>query len=182
VTAKLHALFTTIFLSTIAVGDLVAQQASPAAGKGDSLSRGVRALVDGGLSRCVSELDALVKDQTNSDDAYGYVTHPSTTPNKDGSALITAADYSDGAVIRTFHVVPAAGGGCSILVNLTFVSTESCARVRDEGFAEWKFMLDLGSSTAYEAKADTDYHNTAVLTRTKGGGCAVTKILSFNYE
>jgi hypothetical protein len=146
-----------------------------------AISRGVSALIDSKLERCVNNLNSNVKSQVNGDDQYGFLTHPSSTPNKNGSSLITAADFSDGTLIRTFHVVPDAGKGCSILVHISSILNDGCAKIRDASFKDWKLTLDLGASTAYELREEQEYHNNVILTPTAGGGCVANKVFTLNY-
>lgn len=146
-----------------------------------AISRGVNGLIETGLERCAIRLNEIVKSELNNDDSYGFITQPSATPNKNGSTLITAEDFSDGSVVRTFHVVPDAGGGCSILAHLLFISSESCAKLRDVSFSEWKLYLDLGASTAYQQKVNPSSNSSVVLTRVDKGGCAASKVFTLNY-
>lgn len=175
--SKSQAFFTFMLCALCVIG--VSQYAR--AQSDSAISRGVNALIDSNLERCVNNLNANVKSQVNGDDQYGFLTHPSSTPNKNGSSLITAADFSDGTLIRTFHVVPDAGKGCSILVHISSILNEGCAKVRDSSFKDWKLTLDLGASTAYELREEQEYHNNVILTPTVGGGCVANKVFTLNY-
>jgi hypothetical protein len=146
-----------------------------------SLSPGVEALIDSGLERCINELNAMVRENTAKNDGYGYLTHPSATANKNGSSLITAADFSDGTMLNIFHVVPDAGNGCSLVATMSFIAKESCAKIRDKTFRDWRLNLDLGASTAYKHKTEETYHNSVILTPDSGGGCVATKVFTLNY-
>ena len=144
------------------------------------LSRGVAEMIADGAVPCAHALDLSIRDIYGDVNSYAFVTAIGNPPQQAGTSLITAIEYSDGNVVRNFYVTPDQSGGCTVQSTQVYVTDKNCAAVRDETFVEWKVLLDMGKTTAYER--DQDRRSTVMLMPHAAQGCTVVKSSNFNFS
>jgi hypothetical protein len=145
-----------------------------------ALSRGVAEMVADGAIPCARALDVAIKDTYGDVNGYAFVTAIGNPPDKAGTSLITAIEYSDGNVVRNFYVTPDQSGGCTVQSTQVYLTDKNCPAVRDETFKEWKVLLDMGKTTAYER--DQDRRSTVMLMPHPAQGCTIVKSSNFNFS
>ena len=133
-----------------------------------------QALVSKGFKKCAQDLDRVVK-WVHKDDRNAYVTVWSRTqPDQRTAFATTSHGYADGSsMVTTFTASPDAADKCSISSAQVFTSADSCASLRETTFKEWKYLLDMGTTTAYERPLEQEV--TVFLTPTRSGGCIAVK-------
>ena len=84
-------------------------------------------------------------------DDFAYLnTWHKASPDKHMSLTTTAKPYSDGTSIAAIAASPTADGTCDTNFVQVFVINESCPKLRDTTFKEWKYYADLGGTPIYE--------------------------------
>ena len=146
-----------------------------------TLSRMVETLQSKGVKTCAADLDKVVKWIHSDESKFANVTtwYPAN-PDKRSAFAATSERYSDGSMVTTFTASPDASGTCAISATQVFTSSKNCPSLREDVFKEWKFLLDMGASTAYE-RADFK-ESTVFVTPMPNGGCMVVKQTIFYYE
>jgi hypothetical protein len=168
----LKSVWLVLVVSVVAVNQVVHAQDT-------SRSRIVKELEGKGFSKCAADLDRVVK-WVQDGEKYAHVTvWNQTAPNQRTAFAITSERYADGSMVTTYTASPDMSGNCSISSAQVFTSTKNCPSLRDDTFKQWKFLLDMGATAAYER--DDEKSATVLLTPTPGGGCIVLKQTSFYY-
>ena len=165
---------TFVSFSLIAIGCALSSVISPVlAADGDSPSRVVKALYEGGVRKCIYQLDLLVKLAHEDDSAYAFVNTYGEPRDLAGYTTITVENLGQGTVIRTFAVAPDQSEGCSISTTLVMSSQSNCGVTRDKIFDDWTFYGEAGNAAAYERESEKE--STLILSPTENNGCSIIK-------
>lgn len=143
-------------------------------------SRLVAGLQAKGFKKCADDLDKVVKWVHKDESKYANVTTWSVAAPDRRSAFAASSDrYADGSIVTTFTASPDASGTCTISAAQVFTSSQNCPSLREDVFKEWKFLLDMGATTAYEREDAKE--STVFVTPMPNGGCIVVKQSIFYY-
>jgi hypothetical protein len=135
----------------------------------------VQSLAEKGFKKCNPQLSNAVKWIHSDDSKYAFVTVWNRSAPNDRSAFATTSErVAEGGMVTTFTASPEGADKCSISFTQVFTTTKSCPSVRDETLKEeWKFLLDMGVTAAYERK--DEQAATVFLTPSNSGGCLFVK-------
>jgi hypothetical protein len=140
----------------------------------------VRALADihkAGFKDCIEPMARFVTFVHDDDDAYAYLgVWSQEKPNTEMATVLTSEGYTDGHSLATITAVKTANGACNVTLTQAFVTPEqTCPRVRDESFKEWKFYSELNGATLYEDP--TTPNGNVAMTPVGKTGCLIVKNL-----
>jgi len=110
----------------------------------------VEALQAKGVTHCVAAISNMTNFMYEKEDfAYLNFWDPENT-DKHGSLTMMAKQYEDGTSVATLTATPTVDSTCDVTFVQMFVVKQSCAKVRDTMFKDWKYYADLGSTPMYE--------------------------------
>lgn len=121
-----------------------------AAAEDEKHYRAIDALLSLGFKTCANNASAVTKFLYDEDDFAYLNTWNQTDADKHTALTLTTKTYSDGASFATVATTPTPDGACDASFSQIFVLSESCAKLRDTTFKEWKFYGDLGGTPLYE--------------------------------
>jgi hypothetical protein len=134
--------------------------------------RSVEALKSIGVNKCASAISAMTNFIYDRDDfAYLNAWHEAS-PDKHMSLTTTVKPHVDGTTIAAIAASPTANGTCDTHFVQVVVINESCPKLRDTAFKEWKYYADLGGSPTFE---DPTSESTFATLASIQGGCLVVK-------
>jgi hypothetical protein len=140
----------------------------------------VEALAKTGFKKCSPEVGKVVRWIHEDDSKYAFVsTWNEKEPNQRSAFAATTERYADGEMVTTFSASPDISGKCSVSATQVFTSAKNCPVLREETFKTWKFLLDMGATSAYERENEKE--STVFLTPMRNGGCMVVKQTAFYY-
>lgn len=125
-----------------------------------------------GVTRCS---EATEKTLTYLDEEHqsAYLTQWNETAANEHSTLLTLArTYDDTTAMATVTVTKVASG-CDVTFTQIFSLSESCAKLRDTSFKDWKFYHQLAGAALYEEQTS---RNLTVSLVPQPSGCMVTKM------
>ena len=112
--------------------------------------RSVTALKTAGAKQCGQALQAMTG-VLNSDDDYPYLnTWNQEDPNRHAVMTISTTAYADGSSIAAVGMSPTTAGSCDASFAQVFLLRETCARLRETSFKDWKHYADLGTTPLHE--------------------------------
>lgn len=94
------------------------------------------------------------------------------TPNNHMATSIISKQFKDGESIATITTSPTIEGGCDSTYTQAFTFTETCPKLRETVFKEWKFYENLGNTPTYE---DPTSSNVTVILIQAGNSCLAIK-------
>lgn len=150
--------------------------------EGVTTFRSIEALKSLGVRRCVAALTVMTTSLYEKEDVAYLNTWNKDDTDKHIVSSLTAKPYSDGTSIAALSASPTPSETCDTHFVQVFVLKDSCAKVRETAFKEWKYYSDLGSTPLYEDPASSSV--VAALSAVQGGGCLVFKtgVLFFNVD
>lgn len=134
--------------------------------------RSVAALGKLGVSQCLGTIARMTKFMYDADDFSYLNTWHKDDPDSHMTMTLTGKPYSDGNSLATVATAPAADGSCDASFTQLFVFADSCAKLRDSTFKEWKYFSDLGEVPLYE---DPTSDSVVVALANLQSGCLVVK-------
>lgn len=134
--------------------------------------RSVEALKSLGVKKCASAISTMTKFIYDKDDFAYLNTWHKAGPDKHMSLTTTAKPFSDGTSIAAIAASPTSDGACDTNFVQIFVINESCPKLRDTTFKEWKYYADLGGTPTYE---DPTSESVVASLASFQGGCLVVK-------
>ena len=135
--------------------------------------RSVEALKSLGVRQCLEAMNAVAEYvHETSEVAYINVWNK-LAPDKHMTTTILSKSFADGTGLMTTAVSPTPAGNCDAHVVQIFPVTDSCAKVRETSFKEWKYFTDLGTTPSYDDPTSDSV--TAVFLSIQGGGCLIVK-------
>lgn len=140
---------------------------APASG----LSRAVQQGYDAGWHDCAAALDKFVRFVHENDQSYAMFGHwAAEHPDK---RMFTTVTLGDGAV-TSFSASRNTDGTCDVAVTEVIVFNDTCKKIADDTFKDWKKSGDLGGATVYE---DPTTSSANVFLTPLAAGCLMTKQL-----
>ncbi|MGA2333575.1 MAG: hypothetical protein ABSG75_17685 [Syntrophales bacterium] len=134
--------------------------------------RSVEALKSLGVRSCASAVRDMTKFMYDKDDFAYLNLWNKVAIDKHMSFTITSKPYADGKSIAALAVSPTPAGTCDINFVQFFATKESCPKLRDTTFKEWKYYADLGGTPMYE---DSTFASSIVALVSAEGGCLIVK-------
>ncbi len=158
---------------TAGLAVMIASLAAPSAYSADPLSKAVQQGYDHGFHDCARALDFYVR-FVHKDDLYADLGQWATTlPNNKMFSSTTSAPFPGGNAITTFSASKNTAGKCDVTFTEVFYSQESCLKIRENTFKDWKYYRDLAGSAVLEDS--TDVGDDIILTNTPNNTCLVVK-------
>lgn len=134
--------------------------------------RSVEALKSLGVRSCANTISAMTKFMYDKDDfAYLNIWNKDAT-DKHMSSTLTSKPYAEGTSIATLAVASTSAGSCDANFVQLFVVKESCPKLRDTTFKDWKYYAELGETPMYE---DPTSPSVVVALASFQGGCLIVK-------
>lgn len=128
-----------------------------------------------GFMACSGSQSTATKFLYNKDD-YAYLNvWNAKDPNAHLASTVTSKKFSDGAGVAVITTTPTVNGACDSNLVQIFSSTETCSKLRETIFKEWKFFNDLGGTPVYD---DPTSGNVSVVLAPNDSGCLVVKYAS----
>jgi hypothetical protein len=132
-------------------------------------TRAVQQGYDEGWHDCAPALDKVIKFIHPDDNAYAMFGHWSKdAPNTSMFTTLT----KEGQLVTTFSATKNTAGSCDVVVTQIGVSGDSCTKVHDDDFKDWKSYGDLDGSPIYE---DPTAANDLIILTPIAAGCLLTK-------
>jgi hypothetical protein len=130
-------IFGTMLLSSIAYAD-------------EKGFRSVEMLKREGVKRCAPRHLAITEFIHDSDNFAYFNQWNRNEPDKHVVATLTTRSYEDGTGVSFMATTPTVQGGCDVTFTHVFYARESCGKLRDTTFKEWKYYSELGGRSMYE--------------------------------
>jgi len=164
-----------LILFSVCLAAARAEPAAPPATKPADAAPDYRA-IDGlkgrGFKKCAGDASRLIKFIYDSDDfAYLNFWHTSS-PDGHSALTVTAKPYSDGPSMTALTTSPTADGTCDATLVQMFVVADSCAKLRETSFKDWKYYTSLGDAPLYE---DPTTPSVVVALVPSQGSCMIVK-------
>jgi len=134
--------------------------------------RAVEALKSQGVRSCVSAISSVTKFIYDEDNFAYLNTWNKESTDKHMSLTLTSKPYSDGTAVAAIAASPTPAGTCDTNFIQFFVVNESCPKMRDTTFKDWKYYADLGGTSMYE---DPTSDSVVVALASVKGGCLIVK-------
>jgi hypothetical protein len=141
--------------------------------------RAIDALKAKGFNTCIDTASSVMKFLHKNDDFAFLNTWNVKSTDTHAASILTVKPYSDGNSYASVTVSPRADGGCDAGFTQIFFFTETCAKMRDTTFKDWKFYMDLGGVPVYE---DPTSKTVVIALAPTGNGCLVLKNGSFYFS
>jgi hypothetical protein len=134
--------------------------------------RSVEALKKLGVSTCAGAVSTITKFMYDEDDFAYLNTWNEDKTDRHTTLTVASKNYSDGSSVASIAVSPTTAGTCDAnFTQLTMVK-ETCAKLRDTTFKEWKYYSDLGTNPMYE---DPTSDSVVVTLANTADGCLIIK-------
>jgi hypothetical protein len=155
---------------------LLTNLSAPSAYSAEPLSRAVQQGYDKGFHDCARALDRLVKFIHQDDSKYAnFGQWSENNTNERIFSTVTSEPNSEGSGITSFTAQKNTSGKCDVSVSQIIYTEDSCIKVRDEDFKDWKYYGDLGGSAILEDPTSTN--DNVILTSLQGNKCLIVKHL-----
>lgn len=153
---------------------LAAAQAEPAPPPAAAAPdyRAIDGLKGKGFKKCAGDASRLMKFVYDADDfAYLNFWHNSS-PNGHSALTVMAKPYSDGPSVTAMTTSPTADGACDATLVQMFLVADSCPKLRETNFKDWKYYTNLGETPLYE---DPTTPSVVVALVPSQGSCMIVK-------
>jgi hypothetical protein len=134
--------------------------------------RAVEMLKSKGFQRCAGstgDVTEFIYDK----DKFGFVNMWNVAQTDRRSAMtVTSKQYSDGRAITVVSTAPNVAGSCDSSFTQVLVADESCTKVRETTFKDWKYWDEVDGLPFYE---DPTSKNVVVTLNPFKGACLVIK-------
>jgi hypothetical protein len=106
-------------------------------------------------------------------DSFSYVnTYNTKEIDRHALLMLTSKPYSDGTSVAAVTTSPTPAGTCDGTFVQVFMIAESCPKLRDTTFQQWKYYMDLGGVALYE---DPSSDSLVVALASVPSGCLIVK-------
>ena len=140
---------------------------SPAAAQ-EKDYRSLAALKAEGVTKCAGAMSAVTR-FLHAEDDFAYLnTWRTSNANDHIATTMTAKSYTDGQSLGFVAASPTVNGTCDTTFIQVFVFDDSCAKVRDTVFKEWRYYDDLGKNPLFK---DPTADNVSLTLSALAGGC-----------
>lgn len=134
--------------------------------------RAVEALKKLGVRSCAGAVQTVTKFMYDEDDFAYLNTWNQDQTDRHTTLTVASKNYTDGSSVASIAVSPTTSGTCDAnFTQLTMVK-ETCAKLRDTTFKEWKYYSDLGTNPMYE---DPTSDSVVVTLASTADGCLIIK-------
>lgn len=104
---------------------------------------------------------------------YAYINlWNALNPDTHMATTVTSKKYSDGAGVSLITTTPTQSGECDSSMVQIFSSTDTCSKLRETVFKEWKYFNVLGEASVYD---DPTSDNVSVVLAPTDNGCLIVK-------
>jgi len=112
--------------------------------------RAIDGLKGRGFKKCASDASRLMKFVYDADD-FAYLNFwNKSSPDGHSALTVTAKPYSDGPSVTAMTTSPTSDGACDATLVQMFLVADSCPKLRETTFKDWKYYTSLGDAPLYE--------------------------------
>lgn len=112
--------------------------------------RSIEALKAQGVNRCAGAMSTITKFLYEVDN-FAYLNQWNKgKPDQHSSQSLISKKYSDTVSISSITSSPTTDNSCDTNFTQVLVSSDSCAKLRDTLFKDWKYYHDLEGTAIYE--------------------------------
>jgi hypothetical protein len=141
--------------------------------------RAIEALKSKGFVACAGTASSVLKFLHKNDDfAYLNIWNVKAADTH-AATIFTVKPYSDGHSYSSITTTVRPDGGCDAGFTQIFYFAETCPKLRDTTFKDWKFYMDLGGVPVYEDPTST---TVVIALAPAGTGCLVLKNGTFYFS
>jgi hypothetical protein len=140
--------------------------------------RAVESLKSKGFKACADTATSVMKFLHKTDDFAYLNTWNVKEADTHAASVFTVKPYSDGNSYASMTAQVRADGGCDAAFTQIFYFAETCPKLRDTTFKDWKFYMDLGGVPVYEDPTST---TVVIALAPAGNGCLVLKNGTFYF-
>ena len=141
--------------------------------------RAVEALKGKGFTSCAPTAATVLKFLHKNDDFAYLNTWNVKAADTHAATIFTVKPYTDGNSYASMTTTMRPDGGCDTGFTQIFFFTETCPKLRDTTFKDWKFYMDLGGVPVYEDPTST---TVVIALAPAGNGCLVLKNGTFYFN
>ncbi len=141
--------------------------------------RAIEALKGKGFTTCAGNASNVLKFLHKNDDFAYLNTWNVKGADTHAATVFTVKPYSDGHSYASLTTTLRPDGGCDAAFTQIFFFTETCPKLRDTTFKDWKFYMDLGGVPVYEDPIST---TVVIALAPAGTGCLVLKNGTFYFN
>jgi len=112
--------------------------------------RAIDGLKGRGFRKCAGDASKVIKSLYDSDD-FAYLNFWNKySPDEHSALTVTAKPYADGPSMTAMTTSPTADGSCDATLVQMLLVADSCPKLRDTSFKNWKYYTSLGDAPLYE--------------------------------
>lgn len=165
--------FRTVAVGVLAVALVWAEgAAAQGAAAQEKDNQAVEAAKQLGFRTCAKTVSILT-DFIYGKDSFSYVnTYNTKEIDRHALLMLTSKPYSDGTSVAAVTTSPTPAGTCDGTFVQIFMIAESCPKLRDTTFQQWKYYMDLGGVALYE---DPSSDSLVVALASVPSGCLIVK-------
>ena len=155
-----------IFLFIFMVG------VSTAYGEEEADYRSITQLKTKGFTTCAGSQSTVTKWLYDKDDFAFFGLCNISKPDVHTATTLAAKRFSDTTSVSVISTSPTVNGACDSNFVHIIIAAESCPKLRDTTFKDWKFFTDLGGTPVY---SDPTSESVSVILVQNGEGCLIVK-------